>query len=561
MSDARQPFTNNFDQYESNRFNVGIAMLMMLYSKDNRYRLNEKIKKQLIDVQTIDDGSQTIKGLTYHTKDDEMHKWRIYYVKADPNKIAYSWHMMLHELSHFMGELDEETLQNELDNSSNTINSRGAEIMDFDANIEYGSFFNECGADLLCEIAMTTSEECRKTNPEIKSADDIIYTNNRYSKTNYDSLSTIARLMTVAMDNNFTGESYDSILYSENNGLLNGQVQMINSKTGETIANVPLNDYLYGMTGNGKHIEKQFDKYSYDGSYKEMCLFLDKQTKILQEDINKYSVDKNKIKEQLLRIADMVNNKVNYLQNNNVITPEQRNSYVGKFNRVFNQALTEYGIGALNQEDIIKLSHTTSHSQVQQETISNNNYLNGESTEYIKSTITSGYHIEHNGEYYTNPKGEIIRPFDGDIVIMAGKYGYTNQYGQIVRYDQIRQYQENSINGEIENYRDLSQTKEYLSSGLSFSQKIALFLQRRKLLMKVPIIENYVNNQLKLLPEPKTPTEVIMRGQERQKFLKWITRDGKLRQFPQLSIMHDPAKQQHILQLLEEQRKNNFNGR
>ena len=127
-------------------------------------------------------------------------------------------------------------------------------------------------------------------------------------KTDYDSLSTIARLMTVAMDNNFSNQSYDKMIHSDS-GLLDRQVEMVNQETGELIDVVPTNDYLYAMTGHGKHLEEQFDKYSGDGSYRDMCAFLDGEIKALQSGKN-HTVDKGKLKEQLLRMADpMVNNK------------------------------------------------------------------------------------------------------------------------------------------------------------------------------------------------------------------------------------------------------------
>ena len=350
MSDKRQTFTNNFNNYENSRFDVGIAMLMTLFSKENQDILNDKIRKQLVDVQTIEDSSNSIKGLVYGKETDDIDQSRIFYIKHDSNKAAYSWHMMIHELTHFMGKPDKETIESEINSNSDKSELGGTQIFDFNTNTEYGNFFNECGADLLCEMAMTTLNECKETNPQIKSADDIIYTNERYQKTDYDSLSTIARLMVVAMDNNFSNKSYDQMIHSDS-GLLDRQVQMINSQTGEIVDTVPTNDYLYAMAGHGKHLERQFDKYSQDGSYREMCTFLDTEVKALQNG-NNHTVNKEQLKEQLLKMADMVNNKMYVLQNNNCINQEQKDAFVGRFNLVFNQALQEYDIGPLNHEDI-----------------------------------------------------------------------------------------------------------------------------------------------------------------------------------------------------------------
>ena len=112
MSDKRQEFTNNFNNYENTRFDFGIAMLMTLFSKENQDRINKKIREQLIDVQTVEDSNSPIKGMVYAKETDDIDKSRIFYIKHEGDKIAYSWHMMVHELAHFIGKPDKETIEN-----------------------------------------------------------------------------------------------------------------------------------------------------------------------------------------------------------------------------------------------------------------------------------------------------------------------------------------------------------------------------------------------------------------------------------------------------------------
>lgn len=142
MSDKRQTFTNNFNNYENSRFDVGIAMLMTLFSKENQDILNDKIRKQLVDVQTIEDSSNSIKGLVYGKETDDIDQSRIFYIKHDSNKVAYSWHMMIHELTHFMGKPDKETIESEINSNSDKSELGGTQIFDFNTNTEYGNFFN-----------------------------------------------------------------------------------------------------------------------------------------------------------------------------------------------------------------------------------------------------------------------------------------------------------------------------------------------------------------------------------------------------------------------------------
>lgn len=82
-----------------------------------------------------------------------------------------------------------------------------------------------------------------------------------------------------------------------------------------------------------------------------MCSFLDSELEEVTKNPN-HIINKDKVKEQMLRMADMVNNKMNILQSNHCITPEQRTQFVGKFNLVFNQALKEFNIGPLTLEDV-----------------------------------------------------------------------------------------------------------------------------------------------------------------------------------------------------------------
>lgn len=500
MSDQRQEFDNNFSNYESTRFNFGIAMLMTLFSKENQELINQKIREQLIEVKTVEDSQSPIKGMVYANETDDIEKSRIFYIKNEPNKSAYSWHMMIHELAHFIGKPDKETIESEITSNSDRSELGGTQIFDFNTNTEYGNFFNECGADLLCEMAMTTSVQCKATNPQIKSVDDIIYTNNRFQKTDYDSLSTIARLMMVAMDNNFSNQSYDRMVHSDE-GLIDRQVQMINQKTGENFDVVPTNDYLYAMSGHGIHLEKQFDRFSREGNYREMCSFLDGEVKALQTGEN-HVMDKEQLKEQLLRIADMVNNKMYILQSNNCINQEQKDAFIGRFNLVFNQALIEYDIGALTQEDIEKttVSMNLSKSQALNE-------------QQIPSTNTR-----------------------------------TNRYGS-------------TINPNItEHLQPISDSKD---SKLSLKQKIAQFLQKNSLFMNMSFVDRFVHNQLDVLPPAiQGEKEEKSTNSARETFMNLISNNGEYRNLPPIQRMADPQKIEEMKKKMEQhQQENNGGGR
>lgn len=525
MGDQRQEFTNNFNNYENTRFDFGIAMLMTLFSKENQDIINKKIREQLIDVQSVDDGTSRIKGMVYANETDDIDKSRIFYIKHNADKVAYSWHTMVHELTHFIGKPDRETIESEITGNSDKSELGGVQIFDFNSNSEYGNFFNECGADLICEMAMTSSVECRETNQQIRSADDIIYTNNRYQKTDYDSLSTIARLMAIAMDNNFSNQSYDKMIHSDS-GLLDRQVEMVNQETGELIDVVPTNDYLYAMTGHGKHLEEQFDKYSGDGSYRDMCAFLDGEIKALQSGEN-HTVDKGKLKEQLLRMADMVNNKMYVLQSNKCISQQQKDAFVGRFNLVFNQALQEYDIGPLTPEDIKKTTQSMSQSResikAQPQNIAGerNNIINFE--EHRKKT---------EQQPQTQSQEENIR---------------TSRFGAII-----------NPNSYLQHLQPVAQRED---DKLTLKQRIAQFLQKNNLFMNMSFVEHFVHQQLDVLPEPtqdiRESNTIRSANNTREDFINQLTNFGEYRNLPPVQRMSDPEKLAQMRRKMEQNQQTN----
>ena len=261
-----------------------------------------------------------------------------------------------------------EMIEKELYSGEEKSNSDGVKIFDFNTNTEYGKAFNECGADIISNMALSMYNEAKKTNPEIKQADDIITSNKAYLKTDYNPMTTITRLLTVAMDNNVTNETYDDMMH-DGEGLIDRKILRKDNKTGQVLEEVPVNDFLYGLTGDGKYVEQQFDKYSNSGNYENMCKGLDSEFEKMVSDKN-YKLDKNLLKEQMLKMADMINNKAYILQNNNCITAEQKDKMIGNFNMVFNQAMQEYCIPPLNQEDIEKTTKTmysTYHSLLEEQ--------------------------------------------------------------------------------------------------------------------------------------------------------------------------------------------------
>ena len=262
------------------------------------------------------------------------------------------------------------------------------------------------------------------------------------------------------------------------------------------------------MTGHAKHLEEQFDKYSGDGSYRDMCAFLDGEIKELQSGEN-HTVDKGKLKEQLLRMADMVNNKMYILQSNKCITQQQKDAFVGRFNVVFNQALQEYDIVALTMEDIkqtTKSMNETKNREIQMQSI----------------TIESD--IEHTviDEVEINSNDEAINGSDRE-----------------------------------ETQKDNSEQTQRNENRLSLKQKIAKFLQKNNLFMNLSFVEKFVHQELDVLPPTTQETRISSTNQTRTDFENWITNNGQLRNLPPVQRMSEPQKIEEMRRKMEQNQQAN----
>ena len=77
--------------------------------------------------------------------------------------------------------------------------------------------------------------------------------------------------------------------------------------------------------------------------------------------------------------------------------------------------------------------------------------------------------------------------------------------------------------------RDLSQTQEYVNSGFTISQKLAMFLSNKEFLMKIPFIKKYVNRTIKALISPESVPKESLIGKSRKEFEDWLSKNGKLK--------------------------------
>ena len=91
-------------------------------------------------------------------------------------------------------------------------------------------------------------------------------------------------------------------------------------------------------------------------------------------------------------------------------------------------------------------------------------------------------------------------------------------------------------------------------SKLTMRQRIAQFLQKNDMLMNIPFIEKFVGNQLNVLPPP-THQRTATINSSREKFVNWLSNNGKYRNLPTIQRMSDPEKIAQMQRKMEQKQQ------
>ena len=211
----------------------------------------------------------------------------------------------------------------------------------------YGESFNEIGLILITNVCLLK----KYNNDEIKCIDDLLFNSNWLC--NKNQFNTIIRLIVFAMNNEFN-KPYRNI-----NHIIDTKINLRTNK-GYLYQTVPVNDFLYGLIYDGLYTEKQFDKYSSGGTYKLLCEKIDD----LFNDVinNDKLIDNNIVKEIIITIAAMFNNKMYYLEHYKVIDKETKKRMIHDFNIIFKQNIKEYKL-EFNNEDLLKINELVNKSK------------------------------------------------------------------------------------------------------------------------------------------------------------------------------------------------------
>lgn len=262
------------------------------------------------------------------------------HVNAPLDKHKWIEHEATHELCHAFADLLPKTI-----NSGKVIKNgivrenKGGMIKETDAKTGelighhyYGKMFNETMMDIISSMAINSFA------PGITniSVDDILqkrYSETGNQKTGYTFFTSITRLMVAAFSNvGYSNFRYQDLVYAGES-----MFKMENKLHDGTV--VKANDFLYGIMFDPLHIEKEFDKYMGEDSYR-----------ILTESIDAFFVhylktgelSGEKVKLLMAYIPDFCNKKMADLERRQAITENERINMVGNFNRIWNSMQSEY---------------------------------------------------------------------------------------------------------------------------------------------------------------------------------------------------------------------------
>ena len=264
----------------------------------------------------------------------------------------------------------------------------------------------------------------------------------------------------------------------------------------------PANTFFYGILNDSSMVENEFDKYLGSGAWRE-----------LNEAFSElYKSDISKERFELI------------FQNVQGLIQEFANS---RFQDKYKETVVRNGgFNVPNLENKLNMLQEMTGQEVQRTT-----------NQEQEAELPEGYSI--------NEFGEIIRPARSEQQPQIQEPRTTNiRFGATI-----------NPNSYAEHLQPISQQNQ---NKLSLKQRVAQFLQKNKLFMNLSFVENFVHQQLDVLPTPTQETRASTNEVNRQRtdFENWITNNGQLRNLPPIQRMSDPQRLEEMRRKMEQGRKN-----
>ena len=214
----------------------------------------------------------------------------------------------------------------------------------------YGKMFNETMMDIISSMGINSFDSSNSD----KTVDDILRTEHAAwgnSKTGYSMFTSLTRLAIAAFSNNgFI--NYQNIVNS-GHGIFDITTRM---KNGELYR---ANDFLYGILFDQLHIQREFDRFMGEGSYRTFCEYLDD---LFHRSLGNHRIESDEVKLVMNLLPDFLNRKMNYYIQQGIIDQSGADQIIGNFNQIWNSMQIEYDAYFTDSEisDIIERSGSSS---------------------------------------------------------------------------------------------------------------------------------------------------------------------------------------------------------
>ncbi|MBR3116450.1 MAG: hypothetical protein IKF36_01065 [Bacilli bacterium] len=191
----------------------------------------------------------------------------------------------------------------------------------------YGTMFNVTAVDMITNMSIKANN-----GESIKNIFNTPYNNELMNIDNYTLFTSLTQLAIAAFSNN-PCVNYD-VAYENNKELFNAKSYVSNEEK------LWANDFLYGIMYDPTHIERVFDRYMGEGSYKKLCIDLDKAFEFA---INGEEIPKVLIVRSMQKLTDFSNTRTYAKYDSKSYSREIAKAIVENYKDVFEQTSVELG--------------------------------------------------------------------------------------------------------------------------------------------------------------------------------------------------------------------------
>ena len=134
----------------------------------------------------------------------------------------------------------------------------------------------------------------------------------------------------------------------------------------------------------------------------------------------------------------------------------------------------------------------------------------------------------------------------GDNIIQFPEGYSINEFGEIIRPARDEQVPQYAPQQEV----------TMQDNKLTIRQRIAQFLQKNDMLMKIPFVEKFVDKQLNVLPPPTQQRSAPVNS-SRESFVNWLSKNGEYRNLPPIQRMSDPERMAQMQRRMQQNQQSN----